>query len=120
MINVNYHRLIKRLIFIFFVLILVNIAYADTSFAANINGTNNTNITDSNQVSNLTQTDTKLIQANKTNLNQTSPNSTINPNPTIKSANVANVQSTTTVQNIQGIFINPVDTPVTSINPINT
>ena len=106
----------KSLIFIFFGLILVNIAYADTAFAVNINGTNTTNITDSNQVSNLTQTDTNLIQANKINLNQTSPNLTINP--TIKSAAVVNVQSTTTVQNIQGIFINPVDTPVTSINPL--
>ena len=109
MTNFNYHRSIKGLIFIFFAVILVNIAYADTAFAANIN---DTNITDSNQDNNLTQTDTKLIQANKTNLNQTSPN------VTIKSATVVNVQSTPTVGNIQGIFINPVDTPVTSINPL--
>ena len=121
----NYTMLMKRLIFIFFAFVLVNVAYADTTFAANSNNTNTTNITDSNRVSNLNQTnDTNLTQT-PTNLIQTSSNSSqtssnsskTSNNSTIKSANVVTVQSVITVQNIQGYFINPVDTPVTSINP---
>jgi len=34
--NFDYQGLIKRLIFISFVLVLVNIAYADTAFAADL------------------------------------------------------------------------------------
>jgi hypothetical protein len=121
----NYTMLMKRLIFIFFAFVLVNVAYADTTFAANSNNTNTTNITDSNRVSNLNQTnDTNLTQT-PTNLIQTSSNSSqtssnsskTSNNSTIKSVNVVTVQSVVTVQNIQGYFINPVDTPVTSINP---
>ncbi len=111
--NFDYQGLIKRLIFISFVLVLVNIAYADTAFAANLNNTNTTNITDSYQVSNLNQTN----KTDLTNLTQISTNLTQTSTPTIKSTNVVNVQSVITVQKIQGVFINPADTPVTSINP---
>jgi hypothetical protein len=100
----------------------VNIAYADTAFAADLNNTNNTNITDSYQVSGLNQknkTDlTNSTQTNKTNNTQTNnTNIAQTSTATIKSTNVVKVQSVVTVQNIQGVFINPADTPVTSINP---
>ena len=111
--NFDYQGLIKRLIFISFVLVLVNIAYADTAFAADLNNTNTTNITDSYQVNDLNQTN----KTDLTNLTQTSTNLTQTSTPTIKSTNVVNVQSVITVQKIQGVFINPADTPVTSINP---
>lgn len=48
--NFNYHSIMKRLIFISFVLILVNIAYTRADFAADVNGTNTININDSYQV----------------------------------------------------------------------
>jgi methionine-rich copper-binding protein CopC len=111
--NFDYQGLIKRLIFISFVLVLVNIAYADTAFAADLNNTNTTNITDSYQVNDLNQTN----KTDLTNLTQISTNLTQTSTPTIKSTNVVNVQSVITVQKIQGVFINPADTPVTSINP---
>jgi len=111
--NFDYQGLIKRLIFISFVLVLVNIAYADTAFAADLNNTNTTNITDSYQVNDLNQTN----KTDLTNLTQISTNLTQTSTPTIKSTNVVQVQSVITVQNIQGVFINPADTPVTSINP---
>jgi hypothetical protein len=126
--NFDYQGLIKRLIFVSFVMVLVNIAYADTAFAANLNNTNTTNITDSYQnsglnqtnktdLTNLTQTSTNLTQTNKTNNPQTNnTNNTQTSTSKIKSTNVVKVQSVITVQNIQGIFINPADTPVTSIN----
>jgi methionine-rich copper-binding protein CopC len=102
----------------------VNIAYADTAFAANLNNTNTTNITNSNQVSGLNQTNTtdltNLTQtSNLTPINniQTNTNVTQTNTSTIKSTQVVTVQSVITVQNIQGVFINPEDTPVTSINP---
>ena len=103
-------------------MVLVNIAYADTAFAADLNNTNNTNITDSYQVSGLNQknkTDlTNSTQTNKTNNTQTNnTNIAQTSTATIKSTNVVKVQSVVTVQNIQGVFINPADTPVTSINP---
>ena len=128
--NFNYKITMKRLIFLFFALILVNIAYADTVFAADVNSTNTTNITDSYQISSLNQTNEtdqinqtdssvnqtetfdNLTQTNNTNITQTSTN------PTIKSNSITMVQSNITVQNIQGYFINPTDTPVTSINPL--
>ena len=127
--NFDYKGLVKRLIFISFVMVLVNIAYADTAFAADLNNTTNTNITDSYQVSglnetnkidliNLTQTSINLTQTNETNNTTTNnTNVTKTSTATIKSANVLTVQSIVTVQNIQGVFINPTDTPVTSINP---
>jgi methionine-rich copper-binding protein CopC len=111
--NFDYQGLIKRLIFISFVLVLVNIAYADTAFAADLNNTNTTNITDFYQVNDLNQTN----KTDLTNLTQISTNLTQTSTPTIKSTNVVNVQSVITVQKIQGVFINPADTPVTSINP---
>jgi methionine-rich copper-binding protein CopC len=118
--NFDYQKLIKRLIFISFVLVLVNIAYADTVFAANLNNTNTTNITDSYQVNSLNQTnetDTTNLTQTSTNLTQTNnTNNTQTNSSTIKSTNVVQVQSVITVQNIQGVFINPADTPVTSIN----
>ena len=127
--NFDYQKLIKRLIFISFVMVLVNIAYADTAFAADLNNTNTTNITDSYQVSglnqtnktdltNLTQTSINITQTNKTNNTVTNEtNITQTSKSTIKSANVVTVQSVVAVPNIQGVFINPDDTPVTSINP---
>jgi methionine-rich copper-binding protein CopC len=120
--NFNYHVFMKRLFFIFFALVLMNLAYADTSFAANSNGTNTTNITDTDQYTGLTQ--------NETDLNQTPPNSTQpsnqtkestntsqNSNGTVKNLNIVKAQSVVTVPNIQGYFVNPTDTPVTSLNP---
>ena len=119
--NFDYKGLIKRLIFISILMVLVNIAYADTAFAANLNNTNTTNITDTYQVSGLNQTnETDLSNLTQTSANLTqSNNTTTTPTSTsiIKSTNVVKVQSVVTVQNIQGIFINPADTPVTSVNP---
>ena len=107
----SYQDIIKRFIFISFVLILVGMAYADTSYGASLNSTNTTNITDSYQTNNLNQTN----QTDPTNLTPTNNSTSISP--TIKSTNTVEVESVTTVQNIQGIFINPADTPVTSVNP---
>jgi methionine-rich copper-binding protein CopC len=102
-----YQDFIKRFIFISFVLVLVGMAYADTSYAASLNGTNTTNINDSYHADSLNQTN----KTDPTNIAQTSVS------PTIKRTNVVKVQSAVTVQNIEGIYINPSDTPVTSINP---
>jgi methionine-rich copper-binding protein CopC len=107
----SYQDIIKRFIFISFVLVLVGMAYADTSYGASLNSTNTTNITDPYQTTNLNQTN----QTDPTNLTPTNNSTSISP--TIKSTGTVKVQSVTTVQNIQGIFINPADTPITSINP---
>ncbi len=103
----HYQDFIKKFIFISFILVLVSMAYADTAYGASLNDTNTTNITDSYQANSLNQTN----KTDPTNLTQTSVS------PTIKSTNTVKVQSVTTFQNIQGIYINPADTPVTSINP---
>ena len=128
--NYNYKITLKRLIFIFFALILVNIAYADTVFAADDNSTNTTNITDSYQIRSLNQTnETDQINQTNSSVNQTETsdnltqtnNTNITPastNATIKSNSVATVQSSITVPTIHGYFINPTDTPVSSINPL--
>ena len=103
----HYQDIIKKFIFISFVLVLVGMAYADTAYGASLNGTNTTNINDSYQANSLNQTN----KTDPTNLNRTSVS------PTVKSTNVVKVQSVLTVPNIEGIYINPSDTPVTSINP---
>ena len=103
----HYQDFIKRFIFISVVLVLVGMAYADTAYGASLNDTNATGINDSYQADNLNQTN----KTDSTNLTKTSVS------PTIKSSNDVKVQSIVTVPNIQGIYINPSDTPVTSINP---
>ena len=99
--KISYHGLMKKLSLVIFAFILINVVYSGAAFAI----TQNTmNISESHQT-NLTQ-----IHSPQTNLTSTS-NRIINS--TVKNTGINNQG----FSSIQGYFINPADTAVSTVNP---
>jgi methionine-rich copper-binding protein CopC len=107
MIKFNNHNMSKKLILIVFAFILINLIYAGTAFAATNNSTLNNSSQITSQSNNLTQSS-----------NQTLNNATSNTNNTTNMTATTNVnsQTNTNFSSIQGYYINPSDTPASSIN----
>ena len=104
MIKFNNHNMSKKLILIVFAFILINLIYADTAFAATNNYTLNNGSQITSQSTNLTQSSNQTL------------NNTTGKTASMTAATNVNNQSSTNFSSIQGYYINPSDTPASSIN----
>ncbi len=103
MIKFNNHNISKKLTLLVFAFILINLIYAGSAFAATTNSTLNNSGQITSQSNNLTQ-----------NSNQTFNNTSKTTNMT--AATNVNGQTSGNFSSIQGYYINPSDTPASSIN----
>ncbi len=107
MIKFSNHNISKKLTFLIFAFILINLIYAGSAFAATTNSTLNNSSQITSQSNNFTQSNNQTFNNTVSNTSKTT-----NTN----AATTVNSQTSTNFSSIQGYYINPSHTPASSIN----